>query len=87
MGPYLFATSALTGFFLFGSIYHFILWSRARRSWTLLLFAIVTFLSAIVSYALLSLATAQTTETAQWALNLRGSVALATVASSVLIFW
>ena len=80
MGPYLFATSALTGFFLFGSIYHFILWSRARRSWTLLLFAIVTFLSAIVSYALLSLATAQTTETAQWALNLRGSVALATVA-------
>ena len=64
MGPYLFTTSALTGFFLFGSIYHFILWSRARRSWTLLLFAIVTFLSAIVSYALLSLATAQTTDKA-----------------------
>ena len=37
MGPYLFANAALTGFFLFGAIYHFILWSRARQNWTLLL--------------------------------------------------
>ena len=42
MGPYLFATAALTGFFLFGAIYHFILWSRARANQTLLFFAIVT---------------------------------------------
>ncbi len=34
MGPYLFANAALTGFFLFGAIYHFILWLRARQNGT-----------------------------------------------------
>ncbi len=72
MGPYLFASAALTGFFLFGAIYHFILWSRARRTWALLFFAIVALLSGVNSYALVKIATADTITTAQWALNLRG---------------
>jgi two-component system, cell cycle sensor histidine kinase and response regulator CckA len=79
MGPYLFAHAALTGFFLFGAIYHLILWSRARQNWTLLFFAIATLLSGINSYAMVMIATAETTATAQWALDLRGSTATSTV--------
>ena len=79
MGVYLFANSALTGFFLFGAIYHFILWSRARTNRTLLLFAIVTLLASINSFAIATLATVQTTEAAQAALNLRSSSAVASV--------
>ena len=69
MGPYLFANAALTGFFLFGAIYHFILWSRSRANRTLLIFSIVTLLTAIQSFAMVVIATAQTIETAQWALT------------------
>jgi hypothetical protein len=47
MGPYLFANAALTGFFLFGAIYHFILWSRTRHNLTLFLFDSVTLFSAV----------------------------------------
>jgi PAS domain S-box-containing protein len=79
VGSYLFANSALTGFFLFGAIYHFILWSRARTNRTMLLFAIVTLLASINSFAIATLATVQTVEAAQWALNLRSSSAVASV--------
>lgn len=79
MGAYLFANSALTGFFLFGAIYHFILWSRLRTNRTLLLFAIVTLLASINSFAIATLATVQTTEAAQAALNMRSSSAVASV--------
>jgi len=79
MGSYLFANSALTGFFLFGAIYHFILWSRARTNRTLLLFATVTLLASINSFAIATLATVQTAEAAQWALDLRSSSAVASV--------
>jgi PAS domain S-box-containing protein len=79
MGPYLFANAALTGFFLFGAIYHFILWSRARHNRTLLFFALVTLMTAINAGAMVVIATAQDTETAQWALNLRGDLAVSTV--------
>ena len=79
MGVYLFANSALTGFFLFGAIYHFILWSRQRNNRTLLLFAIVTLLASINSFAIATLATVQTTEAAQAALNMRASSAVASV--------
>jgi|SRR5688572_15140266 len=84
MGPYLFANAALTGFFLFGAIYHFVLWSRARHDRTLLFFSLVTLMSAAQSVALVAIATAQTLDTAQWALNLRGNVAVAT---SICIVW
>jgi PAS domain S-box-containing protein len=84
MGPYLFANAALLGFFLFGAIYHFILWSRARQNWALLFFAVVALLTGINSYAMVTIATAETTATAQWALNLRGSTATSTV---VFIAW
>src|SRR5262245_25356080 len=79
MGPYLFANAALTGFFLFGAIYHFILWSRSRANQTLLLFAIVTLLMAINGFAMVTMATAQHLDTAQWALDLRGHMAVASV--------
>ena len=79
MGSYLFANSALTGFFLFGAIYHFILWSRLRNNRTLLFFAIVTLLASINSFAIATLATVQTTEAAQAALNMRASSAVASV--------
>src|SRR5689334_19704546 len=84
MGPYLFANAALTGFFLFGAIYHFILWSRTRANRTPLIFALVTLLSAVNAFAMVTIATSQRVETAQWALNLRGSLAVATV---VLVAW
>ena len=84
MGPYVFANAAVTGFFLFGAIYHFILWSRARQNWTLLFFAIVALLAGINSYAIVAIATAETTATAQSALNLRGNTATSTV---VVIAW
>ena len=79
MGPYLFATSALTGFFLFGAIYHFILWLRARQNWTLFFIAAVTLLSGIASFTMVTMATAQTRATAQWALDLRGNLAIVTI--------
>jgi PAS domain S-box-containing protein len=78
MGSYQFANAALTGFFLFGAIYHFILWSGARNR-TQLLFAIATLLASINSYAIATIATVQSTEAAQWALNLRGTSAVASV--------
>jgi PAS domain S-box-containing protein len=86
MGPYLFANAALTGFFLFGAIYHFILWSRARQNWTLFFFALVTLLSSGQSFTLLTMASAQSTTTAQWALNLRGHIAVATVVAAGWLF-
>ena len=79
MGPYLFANAALTGFFLFGAIYHFILWSRNPHNRTLLFFSIVTLLSTINSSAMVGIATSQHIVTAQWSLNLRGSMAVVTV--------
>jgi PAS domain S-box-containing protein len=79
VGAYLFANSALTGFFLFGAIYHFILWSRLRTNRALLFFAIVTLLASINSFAIATLATVQTTEAAQAALNMRASSAVASV--------
>ena len=84
MGPYLFANAALTGFFLFGAIYHLILWLRTRQNGTLFFIAAVSLLSAIGSYAMVTIATAQTTAAAQWALNLRGNMAVATV---ILVAW
>jgi PAS domain S-box-containing protein len=86
MGPYLFANAALTGFFLFGAIYHFILWSRDRRNWTLLLFSLVTLLSSMNSAVMVTIAGAESTTTAQWALNLRGSLAVATVIAVAWLF-
>ncbi len=79
MGPYLFANSALTGFFLFGAIYHFILWSRARHNRTLLFFSLVTLLSAVQCVVMVAIVTAETSATGQSALDLRSSVAVATV--------
>jgi len=79
MGPYLFANAALVGFFLFGAIYHVILWWRSRANQTLLLFAVVTLLSAINGFAMVVIATAQRIDAAQWALNLRGNLAVLTV--------
>jgi len=79
MGPYLFASAALTGFFLFGAIYHFILWSRSRANRTLLFFAIVTWLSALTSFAMVVIATTEQVDTGQWALNLRGGLVVATM--------
>jgi PAS domain S-box-containing protein len=79
MGPYLFANAALTGFFLFGAIYHFVLWSRARQNWTLFFFALVALLASIQSFALVTIATAETVATGQWALNLRQEVAILAV--------
>ena len=79
MGPYLFASAALTGFFLFGAIYHFILWSRSRANRTLLFFAIVTWLSAMTSFAMVVIATTEQVDTGQWALNLRGDLVVATM--------
>jgi PAS domain S-box-containing protein len=86
MGPYLFANAALTGFFLFGAIYHFILWSRTRDNRTLLLFAIVTLVSAVNSYAMVGIATAQTVDSAQQVLNLRGNMAVLLVMSVAWLF-
>jgi PAS domain S-box-containing protein len=86
MGPYLFATAALTGFFLFGAIYHLILWSRTRTHKTLVFFAIVTLLSAANSTAMVVMATARDIETAQWALNLRGHLGVLTVIFAVWLF-
>ena len=86
MGPYLFANAALTGFFLFGAIYHFILWLRTRQNWTLFFIAAVTLLSGITGFAMMTIATAQTTATAQWALNLRGNLAMANVVMVVWLF-
>jgi PAS domain S-box-containing protein len=84
MGSYLFANSALTGFFVFGAIYHLILWSQARANRTLLLFAVVMLLSSINSFAIASMVTVQTTEAAQRALDLRSSSA---VAGLVFVGW
>ena len=86
MGPYLFANAALTGFFLFGAIYHFILWSRARQNRTLLLVSLVTLLSAAHSVTMVVIATAQTIETAQSALDLRGTFAMAIVLCILWLF-
>ena len=84
MGPYLFANAALTGFFLFGAIYHFILWSRARSNQTLLFFAIVTLLTAINGFCMVVIATSPRLETAQWALDMRGNLAVSVV---VFVAW
>jgi PAS domain S-box-containing protein len=84
MGPYQLANAALTGYFLFGAVYHFILWSQSRRNWTLLFFSGVTLTSGSLAFVVLKLATAQTIEAAQWALNARGSLAIATV---LLVIW
>jgi PAS domain S-box-containing protein len=86
MGPYLFANAALTGFFLFGAIYHLVLWSQTRAHRTLVFFAIVTLLSAANSSAMVVIATAQDVETGQWALNLRGHLAVLTVLFAVWLF-
>ena len=86
MGPYLYANAALTGFFLFGSLYHFILWSQARENRALLLFAIVTLLASVQTFAIITIATAQNIETAQWALNLRGDLAVSTVSVLAWLF-
>ncbi|HLG55929.1 MAG TPA: PAS domain S-box protein [Vicinamibacterales bacterium] len=86
MGPYIFANAALSGFFAFGAIYHFILWSRSRREWTLLAFALVSFLSSVNAYAVLSIATAHTVVEGQQALNLRGHVAGLSVISLAWLF-
>src|SRR5688572_14459857 len=86
MGPYLFANAALTGFFLFGAIYHLILWSRTRAHRTLVFFAIVTLLSAANSSAMVVIATAQDVATGQWALNLRGHLAVLTVLFAAWLF-
>src|SRR5688572_21295471 len=84
MGPYLFATAAVTGFFLLGAIYHLILWWRARANQTLLFFAIVTLMLAFDGVVLVAMATADRLDTAQLALNMRGDVAVALV---VFIAW
>jgi PAS domain S-box-containing protein len=84
MGPYLFATAAVTGFFLLGAIYHLILWWRARADQTLLFFAIVTLMLAVDGVVLVAMATADRLDTAQLALNMRGDMAVALV---VFIAW
>ena len=86
MGPYLFANAALTGFFLFGAVYHFILWLRTRQNSTLLFVAIVTLLTSLQSFALVTIATANSIETGQWALDLRGNLAVVTVIAVAWLF-
>jgi PAS domain S-box-containing protein len=71
MGPYLFINAFLAGFFAFGAVYHFILWLRTRRDWTLLAFAVVSLIQSIQAVAVLLVAVAQTTVDGQFALNLR----------------
>ena len=71
MGPYLFINAFLAGFFAFGAVYHFILWLRTRRDWTLFAFAVVSLIQSIQAVAVLLVAAAQTTAEGQFALNLR----------------
>jgi PAS domain S-box-containing protein len=86
MGPYLFANAALTGFFLFGAIYHFILWSRTRHNLTLFLFGSVTLFSAVISLAMVGIATAPTVAAAQRSLDLRGNMAVLNVIAVAWLF-
>jgi PAS domain S-box-containing protein len=79
MGPYQFANAALVGFFGFGAIYHFILWFRTRSERTLLTFAVLAAFSAINSYAVLTIASAQTLTDGQFGLDLRAGAAALTV--------
>jgi PAS domain S-box-containing protein len=71
MGPYLFINAFLAGFFAFGAVYHFILWTRTRREWTLLAFAVVSMIQSIQAVAVLLVAVANTTADGEFALNLR----------------
>jgi PAS domain S-box-containing protein len=71
MGPYLFINAFLAGFFAFGAVYHFILWLRTRREWTLLVFGVVSLIQSVQAVAVLLVAVAQTTADGQFALNLR----------------
>jgi len=84
MGPYLLANAILVGFFLFGAIYHFILWSRSRGERTLIAFAILAFVSSLNSYAIMRVASAETIGAAQRALDLR---AVAAATSVVALTW
>ncbi|MGE0359318.1 MAG: ATP-binding protein [Vicinamibacterales bacterium] len=80
MGPYLFANAILVGFFAFGAIYHLILWSRSRDR-VVLAFAALALVSAVNSYAIVSLVTAGSPAEAQRALDLRSwSAAMSVVA-------
>src|SRR5688572_13086267 len=86
MGPYLFASAFLTGFFAFGAVYHFILWLTSRRERVLLVFVLVALVVSIQSYAVLSVAVATTVEEGQKALDLRSSGAILTVISLAWLF-
>jgi PAS domain S-box-containing protein len=86
MGPYLFANAALTGFFLFGAVYHFILWLRTRQNRTLLFIALVTLFTSINSFAMVMIATTSSIATGQWALYLRGHMAVVTVVCVAWLF-
>jgi CheY-like chemotaxis protein len=62
MGPYQFVTAALTGFFLFGAIYHAILWLRAPRERAQLAFTLLALVSAVHSVAVFRLNAAADSE-------------------------
>jgi len=86
MAPYLFVNAALSGFFAFGAVYHFILWCRARREWTLLAFTIVSAIASMQAIAVLLVARSETIAQGQVALDLRAAGGALSVASLAWLF-
>jgi PAS domain S-box-containing protein len=76
VGPFLFLYAALTGFFAFAAIYHFVLWLSARRETLLVVFSADCLLRAGFCAVLVAIACSATPEEAQQRFGVRVAVGL-----------